>query len=374
MLRPLIVKIKESEKLDFRLIVSGTHLSEEHGYTIKEIAEDGIVGSDRIDKIEILSGIVTGENNTSKIMSNALAGVGEYLKDYHPDLAIVYGDRFEMLAFAMGFANEGIPLAHICGGETTEGALDEIYRHSLTKISNIHFPNCEEHRKRIIQMGENPDSVYNVGDTCIDNILSVELLSEKEIRDFIGASPKDKIIVVTYHPVTLEEGAMDEFENMLKVIERHREYYFVFTKANADYKGDIINSKLGAYTKVHDNSILVDSLGMKRYLSLLNCSECVLGNSSSGLTEAPLFHIPTINIGNRQKNRKHGNTVYDCGGTVENIEEAFKRVFSDDFRKMCNEEENIFGDGHTADKIVKVVEEALDKGIHIEKSFYDIDF
>lgn len=374
LLRPLIVNLKKSEKLDFRLIVSGTHLSEEHGNTINEIIEDGIVDGDKIDRIEIFSDIVPGENNTSRIMANALAGVGEYLKDHHPDLAVVYGDRFEMLAFALGFANERIPLAHICGGETTEGALDEIYRHSLTKISNIHFPNCEEHRKRIIQMGENPENVYNVGDTCIDNIISVKLLVENEIRDYVGASPTDKIIVVTYHPVTREEETMDEFENMLTVIEKHREFYYVFTKANADYRGDMINNKLEAYTKAHDNSILVESLGMKRYLSLLNCAECVLGNSSSGLTEAPLFHIPTINIGNRQKNRKHGNTVCDCSGTREDIERAFERVFTNDFKKMCKEEKSIFGDGHTAERIVKVIEEALDKGIHTEKSFYDIDF
>lgn len=374
LLRPIILRVKESEKLDFRLIVSGTHLSAEHGCTISEILEDESIDNDKIDKIPIMQGIIPEENNTSRIMANALIGAGKYLKSNHPDLAIVFGDRFEMFAIAIAFANERIPLAHICGGETTEGALDELYRHCLTKLSIIHFPNCEEHRKRIIQMGENPDNIHNVGDTCVDNIVSVKLLPEDQIRDYVGAKADDRIIVVTYHPVTTEEGALDEFESMLKVIEEHRDYYYVFTKANADFKGDLINTRLEDFSKVNDNCTLVDSLGMKRYLSLLNCAECVIGNSSSGLTEAPLFHIPTINIGNRQKNRIHGETVCDCDGTIEGIETAFETVFSDDFKRLCKEAESIFGDGHAAEKIVRIIERSLENGILLKKKFYDIDY
>lgn len=372
LLRPLIIKLRESKKIDFRLIVSGTHLSEEYGATINEILEDGL--ADMIDKIPILYNLKEGENNTSRIMANALLGAADYLKLHHPDFAIVYGDRYEMLAFAIGFANERIPLAHICGGETTEGLLDEIYRHSLTKTSILHFTNCEKHRKRVIQMGENPKNVYNVGDTCVDNALSVELISETEIRKHVKASAKDRIVLVTYHPVTLEEGTIDELNNMLEVIEKYKDFYYVFTKANADFKGEQINSNLRDFTDKHDNSILVDSLGMKRYLSLLSYTECVVGNSSSGLTEAPLFHIPTINIGNRQKSRTHGDTVIDCKGTIEDIERAFKKAFDHDFRNSCKTAMSIYGDGHAADKMIEIIETSLEKELKTEKSFYDIEF
>lgn len=371
LLRPLIMEIKKSKSLELRLVVSGTHLSSEHGSTISEIEADGVT---ELTKLHIFKNTEKGENNTTSIMSNALMAAGDYLKSNHPDAAIVYGDRYEMLAFALAFANERIPLIHICGGETTEGLLDEIYRHSLTKISNLHFVNCDMHRRRVIQMGEDPDRVYNVGDTCVDNIMNTKLLSESEIRKYIHATDKANIVLVTYHPVTLELETIEELDNMLSVIEKHDEFYYVFTKANADFEGDIINDRLGEFVTSHQNAILVDSLGMLRYLSLLKIAKFILGNSSSGLTEAPLFHIPTINVGNRQKNRCHCGTVIDCDGNVNSIAKAFDIAMNDEFRETCLLEESIWGDGHAAEKMVHIVENQLEVGINIEKSFYDIDF
>lgn len=371
LLRPLILEIKKSEKLELRLVVSGTHLSSDHGSTISEIETDGIT---EITKFYIFQDIEKGENNTTSIMANALVAAGDYLKGYHPDVAVVYGDRYEMLAFAIAFANAKIPLIHICGGETTEGSLDEIYRHSLTKISNLHFVNCDMHRKRVIQMGENPERVYNVGDTCVDNIMSTKLLSEGEIRKYVHAPGKMDIVLVTYHPVTLELETVKKLDNMLSVIEKHDEFYYVFTKANADFEGDIINDRLGEFVTNHQNTTLVDSLGMLRYLSLLKIAKFMLGNSSSGLTEAPLFHIPTINVGNRQKNRCHGGTVIDCNGDIDSIAKAFDIAMNHEFRETCLLEESILGDGHAAEKMVHIIENQLEEGINTEKSFYNIDF
>lgn len=290
-------------------------------------------------------------------------------------MAIILGDRYEMMAFAIALMNERIPIAHLNGGEVTGGLLDEMYRHCITKMSTLHFVNCEIHRRRVIQLGELPERVFNVGDTCVDNILDTKLLSKSELEKCLEIEIDSvKLAVVTFHPITMENNTIEQLEHMLSVIKRHDCYQYIFTKANSDSEGAKINQRLEEFVHANPNCKLVDSLGRIKYLSLLYYSDLVMGNSSSGIYEVPFFHIPTINIGNRQKDRLHGETVIDCGSEIEEIESAFQKAVSKSFIDKCKDEENIFGDGHAASKIVAIIGKVLDQGISTEKSFYDVDF
>jgi UDP-N-acetyl-D-glucosamine 2-epimerase, UDP-hydrolysing len=356
------------DELELSLIVSGTHLLNEYGYTVREIIEDGFTEYVEINIIDNTS------SSISHIMANAIDRFSSYLESNRPDMGIVLGDRYEMLAFAIALGNNKIPIGHLCGGETTEGILDEAYRHSITKFSYLHFANCELHRKRVIQMGESPSRVFNVGDTCIDNIVSTKKMDKDGIENYIGHSLDDKVGIVTFHPVTLTKDSVSQLDNMLSVMSMNDDIFYIITGANADADGNEINKKLKSYCKGHHNCKFFESLGRVRYLSLLKFAYFVIGNSSSGLYEVPFFGIPTVNIGDRQKGRIHGETVIDCGSSEEEIRGAFIKARSAEFRKACKFTNNIFGDGHTAERVVKIIKKQLHEGINIKKSFYDFDF
>lgn len=369
LLYPLISKIEADSELELQLIVSGTHLSELFGYTKNEIIKDGFSIA---KEIEILS---DGNDAcaVSESMAKAVAGFAQFLKNDRPDMAVILGDRYEMLAFAIALVNERIPIAHLNGGETTEGALDEGYRHCLTKLSMLHFANCEVHRKRIIQLGEEPSRVFNVGDTCIDNIMNEELVSPKELEKYLGIPILQKqTAIVTYHPVTTEDDSLEQLEEMLSALQDFPELQLVFTMANADSGGMDINKRLEEFVQMRDNAILVDSLGRKRFLSLLKHSVMMIGNSSSGIYEAPAFHIPTINIGNRQKGRLHGDTVIDCTNDKAEIVKAMQKALTSEFQEKCRQSENIFGDGHASEQIVSIMKDFLKKDVSVQKRFYDL--
>ena len=370
LLYPVLKLINDDKELELQLVVSGTHLSYKYGYTKNEIINDGFSIAAEIDILQDSE----KENDVSVVMGNVLIKFSEYLKDNRPDIAIVLGDRYEMMASATVFVNERIPIAHLNGGETTEGVLDEVYRHCITKMSMYHFVNCEIHRKRVIQLGENPDRVFNVGDTCIDDILSQKYATKEEFKDLIGVEKfPENIALVTYHPVTLEEDSVEQLKIILQVLQQHKEFFYIFTKSNADYNGNEFNRYLEHEIEKWENAKLVDSLGRIGYVSTLKFAKIMIGNSSSGLYEAPVFKIPTINIGNRQKGRVHGNTVINCEVSENAINNAILTALSENFQDQCKKSENMFGDGHAAEKIIKHIKDKLKGTIDLEKQFYDID-
>lgn len=373
LLYPLLKEIDMTESLELQLVVSGTHLSSEYGSTKQEIVNDGFRDFDEID---IMTDSVGEENEiASRIMATAISQFASYLTKKRPDLAVILGDRYEMMAFAIALVNANVPIAHLNGGEVTGGALDEIYRHCITKMSTLHFANCDLHKKRIIQLGEPSQRVFNVGDLCVDNIKNTVLLSKEQLEHEIGINfDTIKIILITFHPVTMENNSLEQLENMLKVIERKNKYFYIFTKANSDRDGIKINQRIGEFVEQHKNCRLIDSLGRVRYLSILQYASAVMGNSSSGLYEVPYFHIPTINIGNRQKGRLHGETVIDCYWTEKEINEAFEKAMSTEFRSICRTEESFFGNGDTAQQVVDIIKKSLKTGINIRKTFCDVNF
>lgn len=372
LLKPVIERIYESETTELKLLVTGMHLSPEFGLTYKEIEEDGYP----IDqKIEMLLSSDTPIGIT-KSMGVALMGFADYFSVNRPDIAVILGDRYEMLMVATAAMIARIPIAHLYGGEKTEGAIDEAIRHSITKMSQLHFTATEEYRRRVIQLGEQPDRVFNVGSLGVENARKVSLISKEELEHQIGFRFSKPTIIVTYHPVTLETlTAREQFADILSVIDSHKEISVIFTKANADTDGRIINQMIDEYVRENsDRSVGYTSLGQKRYLSALQYVDAVLGNSSSGLVEVPSFHIPTINIGDRQRGRECSKSVIHCGNRVQEIEMALQMALSEEFRESLAIMQNPYEKEGTSDKIVEIIGNVLDNGIEMKKTFYDIDF
>ncbi len=372
LLKSLIKKLDNDSDFGVYIAVTGMHLSPEFGMTVKEIESDGLP----IDKrIEILLSSDTPVA-LSKAMGLAMISFSEYFEDRKPDLLIVLGDRFETLAVCCAAMNARIPICHLHGGEATEGLIDEAVRHSITKMSYLHFASTQEYRHRIIQMGESPERVFWVGAMGVENALHTELMSLVELEDSIGFKLGDKFAVGTFHPVTLEDNTAEkQIQALLEAIERHTDITFLFTKANADTDGRIINKLLQEYADSHDNLYFFDSLGMQRYLSALSHARFVIGNSSSGLMEAPSFHIPTIDIGDRQKGRIAGATVIHCESDVDSIDKAMQKAEDGAFRESIRNVDNPYGDGNTSDTIVSIIREyLLNNRIDIKKKFYDIDY
>lgn len=372
LLKPIITKLLSDSFYDTRVVVTGMHLSPEFGMTVKEIESDNIP----IDKkIEILLSSDTAIA-LSKSMGLALISFSEYFEECRPDAMIVLGDRYETLAVCCAAMNARIPIFHLHGGETTEGAIDEAIRHSLTKMSYLHFTSTEAYRKRVIQMGEAPNRVFNVGAMGVENALNTQCMSITELEESIGFELGEKYVVGTFHPVTLETAtAGRQTEELLAAIDKHKDIKYLFTRANADTDGRCINRMLEDHSKNNDNFCLVDSLGMKRYLSALKYSLFVIGNSSSGLVEAPSFHIPTINIGDRQRGRICGGTVINCKPERSSIGEAIQKAMDYSFRESIKNAGNPYGDGHTSEKILEIMKDFFLNGrIDIKKKFFDIDF
>ncbi len=370
LLKPLIEKVNKEAALELQLVVTGMHLSTEFGLTYHEIEEDGYPIR---AKVEMLLGSDTSVGIT-KSMGVALIGFADYFEINKPDIVVILGDRYEMLMAASAAMMARIPIAHIHGGETTEGAVDESIRHSITKMSHLHFTATEEYRKRVIQLGEQPQSVYNVGALGIENAKTVRLLKKEELERDIGFQFASRTIMVTYHPVTLEKmTAAKQFQNILDVIDRRNEMKVIFTKANSDTDGRIINQMIDDY--VSDNQErckAYTSLGQLRYLSALQFCAAVVGNSSSGIIEVPSFNIPTVNIGDRQKGRICAASVISCGNEVREIESALETALSPAFRHKASEVFNPYEGERTSDKILKIICSALEKGINLKKKFYDL--
>lgn len=370
LLKSVIDKIYHSEKMELQLVVTGMHLSPEFGLTYKEIEQDGYP-IDR--KIEMLMSSDTPVGIT-KSMGVALIGFADYFANKRPDIVMILGDRYEMLMTATAALLAAIPIAHIHGGEKTEGAVDEAVRHSISKMSHLHFTATEEYRQRVIQLGEQPERVFDVGALGVEGIKRLDLLRRSELESQIGFSFARPTIMVTYHPVTLEVcTAEEQFAAILSVIDCRKELSVIFTKANADTDGRIINQMIDEYVvKNSDRCASYASLGQLKYLSALQYVNAVVGNSSSGLIEVPSFHIPTVNIGDRQRGRTRAQSVIDCGNTVEEIEKALTLALSDEFHQSIVQMDNPYEKEGTSDTIIEIIGNALESGIEIKKTFYDI--
>lgn len=370
LLKSVIKKMSSMDTVNLRLVVTGMHLSPEFGLTYKEIENDGYT----IDqKIEMLMSSDTSVGVT-KSMGVALMGFADYFADHRPDIVVILGDRYEMLMVATAAMIARIPIAHLYGGEKTEGVVDEAIRHSITKMSHLHFTATEEYRRRVIQLGEVPESVYNVGALGVENATKMHLLSKEELERQIGFHITAPIIIVTYHPVTLETlTAKEQFADILTVLDNHKEVSIIFTKANADTDGRIINQMIDEYViKNSDRCAVYASLGQIRYLSALQYVDAVLGNSSSGLIEVPSFHIPTVDIGDRQRGRVCARSVIHCGNTADEIDSALCLALSKKGKYFIADVENPYEKEGTSDKIVKIICNALDYGIKMKKEFHDI--
>lgn len=372
LLKRLIVRLREVSWFRVRVAVTGMHLAPEFGSTYREIEQDGI----EIDcKIPILS---KGDSpaDVSAAMGRALTEFGKYFAQIKPDALVVLGDRYETMAVCIAAMNQRILIAHLHGGELTEGAVDDAIRHSITKMSYLHFTSTEDYRRRVIQLGEQPDRVYNVGAMSVENIKKQPLLSKTELEASLDFMLGDRYAVVTFHPVTLEEETVEEqMEELVKAMIACENMRYIVTKANADAGGRRINQLWEEYAERYkDRMKVVESLGMKRYLSALKYAEMVIGNSSSGITEAPVFRIPTVNIGDRQKGRLRAESILDCRPVCEDIKNAMQTAASGAFRERISRQVCPYGDGQTSEKIVAVLEQTLQQeGSELKKRFYDMN-
>lgn len=370
LLAPIIKKLNCEKNIRVQVAVTGAHLSPEFGLTYEEIKNDGI----DIDK-KILS-LLSGDTPeaVSKAMGLILIGFGEYFEEKRPDLLIVLGDRYETLAVCSAAMNARVPIAHLHGGEITEGAIDESIRHAITKMSYLHFTSCEEYRKRVIQLGEHPSRVFNVGAIGVENVLHLPLLPKVVLEEEIGVDLSRPYAIVTFHPVTIEGGqAEDQVKELLKALEAFHEMTYIITQANADAEGMKINRLFNDFATRHSNIYMFKSLGVVRYLSAVKYASVVIGNSSSGIIEVPSFGVPTVNIGDRQKGRMQADSIINCITKKTCIVEAIKKAISDDFRCELKEMDNVYGDGNTSEKIIAVIKEYLSKGYQsVRKSFYNL--
>ncbi|MCX7870446.1 MAG: UDP-N-acetylglucosamine 2-epimerase [bacterium] len=365
-LRPLIKKIKNDKNFSLQIIASGMHLSPEFGLTYKEIEKDNF----KIDKkIEILLSSDTSIG-ISKAMGLGIISFSEALDNLKPDIVIVLGDRFETLAFAIASYILKIPIAHLYGGEFTFGAIDEAFRHCITKLSFLHFTSLEYYRQRIIQLGEEPNRVFTVGALGIDNIKNMKLLSRKEVEKYLGKKFKKKNLLITFHPVTLEKDTTEyQLGELLKALDELENTLLIFTKSNADPSGRIINEIIEEYyEKNKEKVVLFTNMGQLLYLSTMKYVDAVVGNSSSGIIEAPSFKIGTINIGDRQKGRVKPESVIDCEPNYKSIKNAITKLYSNEFQNILKKVINPYGDGNAADRILNILKEFNPESL--KKEFY----
>lgn len=370
LLSPIIKQLIATNSFELKIVATGMHLSEDFGFTYKEIEADGISIDAKIDVLQ--------SDDSNKAMSKAIGigviGFAEYFDKNQPDMVVVLGDRFEIFAAAIAAAVACIPIAHLYGGETTEGAVDEFFRHSITKMSYLHFTSTEQYRQRVINMGEAPDRVFNVGATGVENILSMPLMAKDELARSIDFDLNSPYALVTFHPVTLEKNtATKQIEDLLSALDETNGLNYIFTKANADANGRAINKKIDAYCEEKENAIAFTSMGVLRYLSAMKYCEMVIGNSSSGIMETPSFNKPTINIGDRQKGRICAKSVISCEPEKHVIIKSIDKARSQQFLNEIAHQITPYGDGKTSEKIVAVIKDFLDNDkINLKKSFYDV--
>lgn len=370
LLKPLLQKIEADDLLSLHLIVTGTHLEERFGYTCQEIEADGF----RIEQKIPMDLCSDSPQGICFSMGKELAGIARAFEKADMDLLILLGDRYETLIAALAATVFHIPIAHIHGGEITEGAIDDAFRHAVTKMSRLHFTSTKEYADRIIQMGEPPESVHCVGAIGTENIRRIRLLSREALAAQYTPLFQMDYLMVTYHPATLDDSPVEEqMEALFRALSEFPEYAYIFTYANADNGGSLINDKIDEFVSHNSRAAAFPSLGQAGYLSALKYACAAVGNSSSGIVEAPSFHIPTVNIGDRQKGRISGESVLHCSSTSREIQTALRKAVTPQFRQKCRTCRNPYEGEDTSQSILTEVKKALFKGIRLQKKFYDIE-
>jgi UDP-N-acetyl-D-glucosamine 2-epimerase, UDP-hydrolysing len=351
-LRNILANIKKSDKLKLQLVVTGAHLSTEFGYTINEISEDEF----EIDEqVHILMND-SNRGNIAKEMGMLMIQLSQTFERLKPDILLILGDRYEIFAAVSAAMVMNIPIAHISGGEITEGAIDEQIRHAVTKISHIHFPGAKEYYQNIINMGEESWRIFEVGDPGIENIKLMNFLDKKELKKQLNIEVDRNTLLVTYHPVTLENDRLSfQIENLIRALDKINTKMIV-TYPNADNGGSYIIKKLEDFAKVNSNVHLFKNLGSVKYLSVMKLCGAVIGNSSSALIEAPYLKVPVVNIGNRQKGRLMADNIISCSNEYEEIVKAINKSLSNKFREKVKNVKSLYGEGNTSEEIVKILE------------------
>ncbi len=372
LLSRLMRMIKDSPDTQLQVIATNMHLSPKFGNTYQEIEKDGFTIDRKIPIID-----ENAENNavtTVKSMAVALSGFAEAYNELKPDMIVVLGDRYEILAAATAALIERIPIAHIHGGEVTEGAFDDAIRHSITKMSHLHFASTEDYRRRIIQLGEQPDRVFYTGAVGVENVKRLSLMSKDEIEKEIDFKIDENTILVTYHPVTLgNRTAKDDIDNFIAALEEHNGLRVIFTMPNSDTGNQFIVDAVNSFVdRNSDRTKAFTSLGVVRYLSVMKQVVAVVGNSSSGIVEVPSFGIPTLNIGDRQKGRIQANSIYNCLPDKESVVNGLNKVLSKEFREMASKVQNPYEKANTAEEIFKVISTYPIEQLK-QKHFYDIN-
>jgi GDP/UDP-N,N'-diacetylbacillosamine 2-epimerase (hydrolysing) len=368
LLRWVMDGIAKSNSLELQVIATGMHLSPEFGLTYREIEKDGFFIN---KKVEML---VSSDTPSSLLKSIGLGMIGfaDTLTDLQPDLMLVLGDRFEIFSAATSAMISRIPVAHLHGGEATEGLIDESIRHSVTKMSHLHFVAAEQYRKRVLQLGEHPKRVFLVGGLGIDNIKKLKLLDPKGLEQSLNFKLGSKNLLITFHPVTLEHATSEaQMEELLSALGALKDTRLIFTMPNSDTDGRVLINMIANFVKKHPQSRAYTSLGQLRYLSCIKHVDGVVGNSSSGLIEVPSLKKGTINIGDRQRGRIRADSVIDCTPTKQSILDAIKKLYSDDFQERLNTTINPYGTGGASEATVKILENiSLDD--LLKKKFYDL--
>lgn len=367
LLRWVMEDIRQSPVLELQLIATGMHLSPEFGLTVKAIEEDGF----QVDrKVEMLLSSDTAVGVT-KSMGLGMIGFADALADLAPDLMLVLGDRYELLPVAAAAMVARVPIAHLHGGETTQGAFDEAIRHSITKMSHLHFVAAEEYRRRVIQLGEEPERVFNVGGLGIENIRRLELLTREELEESLDFELAPRNLLITFHPVTLEHNtSAEQMDELLAALAELQDTGLIFTMPNADTDGRVLFEKIEEFCAKHPRARIYTSLGQLRYLSCIQYVDGVVGNSSSGLHEVPSFKKGTINIGERQRGRLKAGSVIDCKPERASIKRALDELFSPEFQSQLPLVQNPYENAGASAAIVQVLEQcSLDE--LLKKRFYD---
>ena len=369
LLRWLMDEIAQHAQLDLQVAVTGMYLSPEFGSTYHEIESAGFA----IDaKVEMLLS-ADSETAITKSMGLGMIGFADAYERLHPDIVVVLGDRFEIFAATSAALIAGIPVAHLHGGETTEGAFDEAIRHSITKMSHLHFVAAEEYRNRVLQLGEYPERIFNVGGMGIDAIKRVRLLDRKGLEESIDFQLGDKNLLITFHPVTLESqvSSTDQMQALLDALAELSDTHLIFTMPNADTGGRELTRMVREFVDGRDNASVYTSLGQLRYFSCLAEVDGVIGNSSSGLLEAPAFQIGTVNIGDRQRGRLKADSVIDCEPSKTAILKAINTLYTPDFKSSLHALSNPYGNGGASKSIVKILADYPLDGL-LKKSFYNL--
>jgi GDP/UDP-N,N'-diacetylbacillosamine 2-epimerase (hydrolysing) len=368
LLRPLLRQLKHDSNFTLRLIVTGMHLSPAFGMTLEEIESDGF---EKVEKIEILSDS-DEPSAIAESVGKAISCLSKSFTSLRPDIVLLLGDRFEIFASATAALLCNVPVAHIHGGETTVGLMDEAFRHSITKMSHLHFVATNEYRSRVIQLGEHPSRVFLVGALGVENAMQTELLGRESLEQQLDIEFSERNVLITFHPVTLEHETYEiQMLELLKALSKLESTTLIFTHPNADTGGRTIIRLIEEFVAKHDHSYVFPSLGQSNYFSLIKMVDLVIGNSSSGLIEVPSFKKPTINIGDRQLGRVRGESVIDCAPRESDILNALQIAYSEEFGRTLVNNANPYQIDGTKDKIVNVLKSVNLHEIQ-KKHFYDL--